>query len=242
LRRDSVDTEVVEHADDRAAQVVPALAVLLGDRADQPVEAALGLAGVERRERLGELRLALEADAGGQPVGGERARDVAEQLERLLVLAALVQDPRQCDGGVGAAGLELERVAQRLLVARGDEAVRLAREQRLEELLDLRGRLRADELAGQPTVLERLHGGDALDAERGRDVRVGVGVELGQRHLALALGHEPLEHRGQLAAGPAPRGPEVDDHRHLVRALDDVLLERRLCGVEDHTTRIASGP
>ena len=139
-----------------------------------------------------------------------------------------------------AAGLELERAAQRRLVARLDEAVGLVGQQRVEELLDLRRRLGADELGGELAVLERLHGRDPLDPERGGDVRVGVGVELGQRDLALALGDELLEHRRQLAAGPAPGGPEVDDHRHLLGALDDVLLERRLCGVEDHTTRIPS--
>src|SRR6185436_1292938 len=61
-----------------------------------------------------------------------------------------------------------------------------------------------------------------------------VRVELGERDLVAALVHEPLEHRRQLPARAAPFGPEVDDHRHLVRALDDVLLEGRLGGVEDH--------
>ena len=35
-------------------------------------------------------------------------------------------------------------------------------------------------------VLERLHGGDALDPEVLRDARVGVRVDLGQRDLAVA--------------------------------------------------------
>ena len=34
-----------------------------------------------------------------------------------------------------------------------------------------------------------------------------------------------LEDRRELAAWAAPRGPEVDHHGQLTRALDDVLLE-----------------
>ena len=84
--------ELVEHADDRAAQALAAVGVLLGgDRVEQRVEAALELAGVERGERLAQGGVLLEPDAGGEPVGGERAGDVAEQRERGLALAALVQ-------------------------------------------------------------------------------------------------------------------------------------------------------
>ena len=43
-----------------------------------------------------------------------------------------------------------------------------------------------------------------------------------------------LEHRRELAARAAPLGPEVDDDGQLVRALDDVALEGRVGGVEDH--------
>ena len=49
-----------------------------------------------------------------------------------------------------------------------------------------------------------------------------------------------LEHRRELPARPAPRGPEVDDDRQLLGALDDVLLERGLGGVEDHASRLPS--
>ena len=188
----------------------------------------LGLARVERRERLAELGLALEPDAGREPVGGERAGDVAEQLQRLLGLAALVQDAGERDGGVGAAGLELQRPPQGGLVARLDQRVGLGGEQVVEELLDARRRLGADELGHDAGVLEGLDRGDALDPEGGGDLGIGVGVELGECDLALALGHQALEHRRELAARTAPLGPEVDDHGQRARALDDVLLERRL--------------
>ena len=111
--------------------------------------------------------------------------------------------PRRCRsrasavGGVGAGRVELERAAQRRLVARGHERVGLAGDERVEEALDLRGRLRADELVDDPAVLERLDGGDALDAERLRDARVGVGVELGEDDVALARGGGLLEERAR---------------------------------------------
>ena len=65
-------------------------------------------------------------------------------------------------------------------------------------------------------VLERLHGRDALDAERGGEALVGVRVDLGQRDLAVALVDRLLEHGRELAARAAPGGPEVDDDRELL--------------------------
>ena len=76
--------------------------------------------------------------------------------------------------------------------------------------------------------------------EGGGEALVGVRVDLRERDLALALGDRLLEHRRELAARAAPRGPEVDDDRQLARALDDVLLEGGLGGVEDHASRLPS--
>ena len=120
----------------------------------------------------------------------------SRNLERVLAFAALVQESGQRDGRVGAAGLDLERLPQRRLVAGRDERVGLGGEELVEEALDDRGRLRADELGDDPAVLEGLDGGDALDPEGGGEPLVGVGVELGERDLALALGDEALEHWG----------------------------------------------
>ena len=110
-------------------------------------------------------------------------------------------------------GLELERAAQVLLAAGLDERVGLGGQQLVEEARDDGRRLRAGELGGDGAVLERLDGGDALDPEGGGEALVGVRVELGERDLAAALVHRRLEHRGELAARPAPLGPEVDDDR-----------------------------
>ena len=79
-----------------------------------------------------------EAQARGQAVGGERAGDVGQQLQRLLAVARGGQQARERDRGVGAAGLELQRAAQVGLAALGDQRVGLGRDDAVEEALDLR--------------------------------------------------------------------------------------------------------
>jgi hypothetical protein len=198
------------------------------------------VARVERRERLLEVRRAspLELDPRGQAGGAEVAGHLAQQRERLRVLAARVQQARERYGRVRARGLERDGAPQRRLVARGHERVRLRRQQRVEERVDRGARLRADELRDDAAVLERLHGGDALDPEGTRDRRVRVGVELRERDLALARADRLLQHGRELAARAAPRRPEVDDDGKRARALDDLRLEVLLGDVEDHLLRV----
>ena len=69
--------------------------------------------------------------------------------------------------------------------------------------------------------------------------RVRVDVDLDHLDLAVQRRDRVLQHRRQLAAGPAPLGPEVDDHRHLVGAVDHVA-RRRSRSVASLLTR--SGP
>ena len=64
--------------------------------------------------------------------------------------------------------------------------------------------------------------------------RVGVGVDLDELDLAVALGHGLLDHGPERAARAAPLGPEVDDHGLLEGALDDVALEGVFSGVDGH--------
>ena len=66
------------------------------------------------------------------------------------------------------------------------------------------------------------------------EVLVGVGVDLREVDAPVAGGRRLLERRRELAARPAPLGPEVHDHRHLARALDDALREVGLGYVVDH--------
>ena len=55
-----------------------------------------------------------------------------------------------------------------------------------------------------------------------------VDVELHEADFTAVALDDLLEQRRQLLAGPAPRGPEVDDHGNAARRLDDVLHEA--CG------------
>src|SRR3954451_10858288 len=121
-----LDAELVEDADDDTADVVLA-AVGFGQRVEEQVQAALGIALVERLEGLLKRRfLAFQADARRETFGGERAGDLVEDLQRRVFLAAAVQHAAERHGCIRAAGLELERLSQRLLVAGLDEPVSLA--------------------------------------------------------------------------------------------------------------------
>ncbi len=77
------------------------------------------------------------------------------------------------------------------------------------------------------------HGRDALDAELLGDQLVGVHIDLGEHDPAGVLLGQALQDRAELLAGPAPLGPEVDDHRHLGGPLDDLGLEGVLVDVDD---------
>ncbi len=78
-RHGVLDAELVQHADHGAAQVVAPVGVALGgDRGDQPVEAGLEVPAVERRERVAERLVVLEAQARGEAVGGEGAGHVGQ--------------------------------------------------------------------------------------------------------------------------------------------------------------------
>ena len=111
--------------------------------------------------------------------------------------------------------------------------------QAVEERGHGRGRLGADELGHDVPVAEGLHGRDPAHAEPGGEAGVGVDVDLGQLDPALARCHRLLQQGSEHVAGAAPLGPEVDDDRHLARALDDVLLEARLADVHGvHGSRL----
>src|SRR5919198_4259766 len=97
LARERVfDAELVENPDDDAAQVV-AHAVRRGEGGQDGVERRLAVAAVKRGKGLGQVGLAglLEPDAGGEAFGGEIAGGRVQDLQRLVVLAALAQDARE---------------------------------------------------------------------------------------------------------------------------------------------------
>ena len=233
------DAELVEHADDGACAARPcarrrssAIAAISGSRParSRPDRSPRTPARAPGRPRA--------ASCAARPSAANEPATLASSVQRLLAVARGGAQARVRDRGVGAAGLELQRAAQVGLAALGHQRVGLGRHDPVEEALDLRRRQRADELVDDLAVLERLHGRDRLDAEGLREPRVGVGVDLHELDLPVALVDGLLDHGPERAARTAPLGPEVDDHGLLVGALDDVALEGRFGGVDGHAARI----
>src|SRR6266851_4453417 len=159
-------------------------------------------------EQLVDRRLALADGAAREASGG------------VDILRLLLQDLAVDIGGAaGIAGGEgLLRHLERLLDRRGAGGAAEA----LDELLDLALRQGADEAVDRPPVLEGIDGGDRLDAHLLRDLRALVDIDLDHAHGALGLAHRLLEQRPQLLARAAPRRPEIDDHRAVMRGVDDI--------------------
>ena len=145
-----------------------------------------------------------------------------EQRERLLALAALVQDAGERDGGVGAAGLELERAPQDVLVAGRDERVGLGGHERVEEALDRAGGWAPVNSATTLPSLNALTAGIPWIPKAAAMPWLASVSSLASSTLPSRARDRLLEHGRQRAAGPAPLGPEVDDDGHLVRAVDDL--------------------
>ena len=201
--------------------------------AEQPVERALVVAPVPGLEGGLQVLVVRQPHTSHEPVRQEVARNVLQQVQRLVGVAALDQQPGQLAPGNRVARVDLECAAQRLLVAAQGKLIRLRGHERVEEPLHLGRRERSGELRGHLAVPEGLDRGNALDLERGREALVGVRVHLGQLDLPGARLGGTLERRRELAAGTAPLGPEVHDHGDLAGPLDHALLEARLVDVVD---------
>ena len=230
------------------AQEIGPLRITRGDQSGlQQLQRTLVITGVPGGEGGGDLfglavatLLGLELDAGEDPGGEEVVLEGAQHVSGLIVLVPRDQQASQLRGGVGAGRIELERAAKGLLVVSGGEQLRLGRRETIEEGRDLRRRDGAGELGGDLAVLEGLDGGDALNLKARGELLVGVDVDLGELHLALALRRFGLQGRPELAARAAPLGPEVDDHGHLVGALEHVLGESILVDVVNHAQSLES--
>ena len=142
----------------------------------------------------------------------------------LLEPALLQRDPRQPDLRRGSVGVESQ--VPRCIFPRPPSGRSLP-------VTSLRGELSRPAWAragratsGSPTRAghrrsrrrpcrrerQRPPGSTARQIER--PARARVGIDLGQHELAVVLLRQLLEHRAQHAARAAPRGPEVDHHRH----------------------------
>src|SRR5205085_2337687 len=118
---------------------------------------------------------------------------------------------------------------------------------RVDELVHLRLPERADEPRQGVAVAKGDDGGDALHTQRAGHPLVRVDGELREEERAAALPRDLLDGGPERAAGPAPRGPEIDDDGALLRALQNDLLEvrvRRLddgCGGRAHGSSLRAG-
>jgi aminoglycoside phosphotransferase (APT) family kinase protein len=138
--------------------------------------------------------------------------------------------------------LDVERLAQRRLVAGRGEEVGLARGggERSDELLHLGLRDGTDEGVHHLTVTQREHRRDRLDPERRGDLRVLVDVHLGELDGTIGSRDGLFEHRTQGAARSAPRRPEVHHDRNRLGSVEDLGLERGVgdvCHPYDDTGR-----
>jgi len=97
-----------------------------------------------------------------------------------------------------------------------------------KELEDGIARQCADELVDGATALEQSHVGDRANRELRRQPGIRGAVDLGQCDGTIELLDDTLQLGAEHATRAAPRGPEVDQHRHLARALDNPFVEIEL--------------
>ncbi len=123
--------------------------------------------------------------------------------------------------------LQFEGLAQRGFVAPSRQPVDLGfgRGQLGHELPYRRFGEGADKGVDDLAPRDCEHGRNGLHGEAGGHVGVGVDVDLGQLDLAAGLGHHPFEDGPQGLARATPLGPQVDHHRDLGGALEDIVLE-----------------
>jgi hypothetical protein len=128
------------------------------------------------------------------------------------------------------------RLGQRLCLAEHVGAGQLAAghlQDALDELPDLALGKRALEQVGDLALREGDHGGHRLQRQAHLhqlldEGAVLVDVDLDQADAALGGAHHLFQRRRQRLAGAAPGRPEVHEHRHLARGLDDVGHEGAL--------------
>jgi hypothetical protein len=157
-----------------------------------------------------------------------------DRLQCLLLRSAREPRPAEGDGDVGPPRLQFGGLAQRELVAGGEQLVDPRGNQGVEEGLDFGRRHGADELADDIAIPERLHGRDTLHVVARGKRPVGVDVDLGQQHPTAMARLSRFQRGAQLFAGPTPLDPEIDDHRGLAGELNHVAVEGRFGYVECH--------
>ena len=234
-----IKAKLIENAYDHAADLVAARAVK-SDRLDEQVQRLFVVTRVERSEGRPEIRhpASFEPDSSRQAVGRKASMDLSKDIECLFVLPAAVQNPGELDRSFGVPGLELQGRAERSLIALASQQFCFRWEEGVEKALHRVCRLSADELGDDSPFVESLDRGNALNPVRPRNRRVGVDIELHEVQSVFTLRSLALQDGAELTARAAPFGPEVDDNRDSVRALENRRIEIALSYV--HETRLPS--
>ena len=123
-----------------------------------------------------------------------------------------------------ALGHERARGAAQLLARRRNQAVDEGAYAALGQ--------RAGKFVRQLAVDKRLDVGDAAHAETRGQLRMLVGIDLGQQESALVFAGQLLQDGFQHPARGTPRRPKIDQHRHFLRRLQHVALEGYGSGIK----------
>ena len=166
-----------------------------------------------------QLLVAGQLRAGGEPVGDEVAGHAVEQLERLVGLPAREQQPGQLAPSRRVVRVDLERAAQRLLVAARRPARRPRRARGASKKRSTTGgRRRAGELVDHLAVAERLDRRKAADRRSGAAVAWLASVSsLASSTLPSCAVDGALEHRAP-ACGRARTSPPRSPPARAARA------------------------
>ena len=191
---------------------------------------------------LGEFELGARTfgDVGGFQIGRQRI----EFACGFFTFAGSEQGLNQVQAQFGFVGLGADGIARGLHLFFGQQVDgdlfdgviqrRLdAFEVRCQPFLDHRFRLHAHETIERATILDQHHRRQRAHAERTSELRMFIGVDLGQQHLAFQFVDHFLDDRGELFARRAPRRPEVDEHRLACRCEQHFFFEIGLGGVKN---------
>src|SRR5437870_2893859 len=93
----------------------------------------------------------------------------------------------------------------------------------VDDLLEVVLPRESDDRFDDLTALEQQERRNTANLKLERDVRILVDVQLADGDLARVVGRERVHGRRQPLAGPAPFGPEIDEHRP--RRFQDAVVE-----------------
>src|SRR6058998_4416731 len=127
--------------------------------------------------------------------------------------------------GAGGAFFLLASISMRLLIKSLEGSGRYfyltSRHMLFDTFLERRTGHRPDDLIDELPVFEEEEGRDAHDHVSLRDLRILVGVQLRERHLACILLREVLDDRGDRATRCAPLRPEIHNDEWFL--FDDLI-------------------